>query len=67
MIIDNEALSADDASELLSVAKAAQIANVSVSTMRKWIDTGPIHALRYGRVIRIPRKCLDEFMAEHTF
>lgn len=61
-----ESLSADSAPELLTVLQAAQITNVSASTLRMWINTGQVPAFRSGRVIRITRKSLQEFLAQHT-
>jgi len=40
-------------SELLKVSKAAQILDVDVGTIYKWIDRGVLPAVKIGRTVRI--------------
>jgi excisionase family DNA binding protein len=50
--------------EMLSVSEASQIARVSASTIRNWIQDGHLVAVRYvGRLIRIRRSDLEDFIA----
>ena len=43
--------------------EAAEITNVSEKTIRRWVQHGGLHATEIGRLIRIKRIDLDEFMA----
>jgi excisionase family DNA binding protein len=47
----------------LSIAKAAQFADVAPGTLRRWIRTGRLSARRAGRVHRISRADLEGFLA----
>jgi excisionase family DNA binding protein len=47
----------------LSVTKAARIADVAPGTIRAWIRAGRLTAQRAGRVLRISRRELAQFMA----
>ncbi len=46
----------------LSIAHAASIADVAPGTLRRWIKSGRLPVRRAGRVYRIPRGALDEFL-----
>lgn len=46
----------------LSVAKAARVADVAPGTIRAWIRAGRLTAQRAGRVLRISRRELAQFM-----
>ncbi|MGE0397227.1 MAG: helix-turn-helix domain-containing protein [Kofleriaceae bacterium] len=46
----------------VSIARAATIADVAPGTLRRWIKSGRLPAHRAGRVYRIPRNALDEFL-----
>src|SRR5688500_10841546 len=47
----------------LSVAKAARVADVAPGTIRAWIRTGRLTAKHAGRVLRVSRRELAQFMA----
>ena len=47
----------------LSIAEAAEILAVSPKTIRRRIDGGGLPAFRDGRLIRIKRADLDEYVA----
>jgi excisionase family DNA binding protein len=47
----------------LSVAKAARMADVAPGTIRAWIRAGRLTAKRAGRVLRVSRPELAQFMA----
>lgn len=47
----------------LSVAKAARLADVAPGTIRAWIRAGQLTAQHAGRVLRISRSELTQFMA----
>jgi excisionase family DNA binding protein len=47
----------------LSVTKAARLADVAPGTIRAWIRAGRLTAQHAGRVIRISRSELAQFMA----
>jgi len=53
-------IAADDG--FLSVAKAARLADVAPGTIRAWIHAGRLTAQRAGRVLRISRRELAQFM-----
>lgn len=47
-------------SELLTIAEAAELVKVDPSTIRRWIKSGRLHALRPGpRTVRVRRSELD--------
>jgi excisionase family DNA binding protein len=46
----------------LSVAKAARLADVAPGTIRAWIRAGRLTAQRAGRVLRVSRSELAQFM-----
>jgi excisionase family DNA binding protein len=52
---------ADDS--YLSVTKAAQVADVAPGTIRAWIRAGRLTSKRAGRVLRVSRSELAQFMA----
>lgn len=47
----------------LSVAKAARVADVAPGTIRAWIRAGRLTAQHAGRVLRVSRHELAQFMA----
>jgi len=47
----------------LSVAKAARVADVAPGTIRAWIRSGRLTSKRAGRVLRISRAELEQFMS----
>jgi excisionase family DNA binding protein len=47
----------------LSVAKAARVADVAPGTIRAWIRAGRLTVKRAGRVLRVSRRELAQFMA----
>jgi len=47
----------------LSVTKAARVADVAPGTIRAWIRSGRLTAQHAGRVLRISRRELAQFMA----
>ncbi len=47
----------------LSIARAAKFADVAPGTLRRWIRTGRLPVRRAGRVYRIGRAELEDFLA----
>lgn len=47
----------------LSIAKAAELADLAPGTLRRWIRTGRLPVRRAGRVYRIGRADLEDFLA----
>lgn len=45
--------------EYLTVAEAAQVAKVTVGTMRAWCRAGRVKAGKAGKGWRVPRSALD--------
>jgi hypothetical protein len=48
--------------EYLSIGAAARIAAVAPSTVRTWMDQGMLHRYQAGRVLRVRRGELIEFL-----
>jgi excisionase family DNA binding protein len=51
------------AGEFVSVTKAAQIASVSPQTIRVWMKAGKLRGYNAGRVLRVRRQELEDFLA----
>jgi|GEM_PF-2416627 len=49
--------------DLVKVAEAAQIASVTTQTIRVWLRAGRLKEYRAGRVLRVRRSELEEFLA----
>lgn len=54
---------AANSERFLSIAKAAAFADVAPGTLRRWIRTGRLSAVRAGRVHRIAQHELVDFLA----
>lgn len=52
---------------ILRVSDVAEELRVSVVSVRTWIGEGRLRAFRCGRVIRIRREWLDEFIQKTTW
>lgn len=63
--VRNAAAASPPGSGYLSIAKAAEFADVAPGTLRRWIRTGRLPVRRAGRVYRIGRAELEEFLASH--
>ena len=50
------------ANELLSVSDVGQELEVTPDTVRVWIANGQLRAFRCGRIVRIRRQWLDDFV-----
>lgn len=50
--------------ELLRVQAVAEIADVSVMTVRRWIERGELPAFRDKTILRVRRVDLDQFIEE---
>jgi len=48
--------------ELLTVREAAQMLRVNPITIRRYIASGRLAAVRVGKGIRVPRESLDQFV-----
>jgi excisionase family DNA binding protein len=49
--------------DYVSVAEAAQIASVSPQTIRVWTKAGKLRGYNAGRVLRVRRQELEDFLA----
>lgn len=47
--------------QFLSIDEVAFVLNVSEQTVRKLIKKGRIHAVKIGRIYRIPQESITEF------
>lgn len=54
---------ANDATEYLSVAEAAQLARVSSGTVRRWVRTGELTRHEAGARVLVRRDELERFLA----
>lgn len=59
----NDQSPADPAAEFLPVPGAARTAAVHERTIRRWISEGHLTAYRAGRVYRIRRRELEDYLA----
>jgi excisionase family DNA binding protein len=50
--------------ELLTVAEAAEYVNLTERWLRRAIFEGRIETVKLGRLVRIPRRALDELIEE---
>ena len=48
---------------LLSMARVAELSNVSVRTVSRWIKTGELHAHKLGRQVRVSEEDFMYFIA----
>ena len=58
-----QAADSDGAKLYVSMDEAAEIANVSARTVRRWVQTRELPATEIGRVVRIRRAVLEDFLA----
>jgi len=56
----------EQAAELLTVAQAAALCNLSRSHVYQLVQRGEWPAIRIGRTLRIPRRWLDLWIARHV-
>lgn len=49
--------------ELLTPKEVAEILRVSPRTVQRWVKEGKLWAVRVGRLWRIPREALREFLS----
>lgn len=47
-------------------AEACQLLRLSHMTVRKYVDSGELPVVRYGRAVRFRRTDLEAFMAAHV-
>ncbi len=50
---------------LLKVAEAAALLNVGKDTVHRLILGGELPAVRRGRIVRVSRRAIEEFIAKH--
>ncbi len=50
---------------LLKVAEAAALLNVGKDTVHRLILGGELPAVRRGRLVRVSRRAIEEFIAKH--
>ena len=55
-----------DIPPVLDVIQAAEVLGIAERTMRARIEDGSIHYVRLGRLIRIPRHAIVDFLASST-
>ena len=55
----------EQAAELLTVAQAAALCNLSKGVVYRLVQTGQWPALRIGRTLRIPRRWIEMWIAQH--
>ena len=53
--------------EFLRVSEAASHLNISEKTVRRLIAAGTVKTLRIGRLVRIPRREIERFVAAVSF
>ncbi len=50
---------------LLNIKDVAEVCGVSTKTVRRWIQSGQLVAIRLGRQWRIARKDLERFISDN--
>jgi excisionase family DNA binding protein len=50
-------------SRLLTIRDVAELAGVSIMTVRRWIDHGGLHVHRLGKLVRISHADLAAFLS----
>lgn len=55
---------AENEKNYLTVSDFAKALDVSASTVRNWISSGKLDAIKIGRTIRIPKSELDRVTAK---
>lgn len=53
-----------DYSDLMSVAEVRDFLRLRARTVYQLIYSGRLRAIRFGRTIRVPKKAVEEFLAE---
>jgi excisionase family DNA binding protein len=53
-------------SHLLSVEEAAEYLGISTGTMRNWVSSKRIEYVKVGRLTRVRRTALDQYIAANT-
>jgi excisionase family DNA binding protein len=56
------ALILDDLPEAARVEEAAAVLNISPGLLRREIAAGRVRAIRFGRIIRVPRSAVAELL-----
>lgn len=49
-------------SALLTAAQIAELAKVSLRTVRRWIDAGDLRAAKMGRAVRVATADYEQFI-----
>lgn len=57
----------NDYTELLIVEELCNLLKISPTTAYRLVSSGDIKCFRIGRVWRIPRECVNEYIQEHSF
>jgi excisionase family DNA binding protein len=67
---DNSSATAGIHSHLFTIREVADLAGVSIMTVRRWIDNQGLQVHRLGRLVRISQTDLDAFFAtkrQHSY
>ncbi len=51
----------------LKIHEAAELLNVSKTTVRRLLASGALEAIKVGRAVRVDRDDLDRYVAEHRY
>lgn len=57
----------NDYTELLIVEELCNLLKISPTAAYRLVSSGDIKCFRIGRVWRIPRECVNEYIQEHSF
>jgi excisionase family DNA binding protein len=54
-----------DGVRFFTISQVARLVDVSVRSVRRWIDNGELKAHRFGRSVRIAESDLNDFINRH--
>ena len=52
--------------DILNTNDVRDILDIGKDTMYRLLETGEIKSIRIGRVYKIPKKCLEEYIRRHV-
>jgi excisionase family DNA binding protein len=66
MQVSTEPTAAERRSQYLTLAEAARHIHVSRRTIERWVQQGVLPIAKLGRLVRLSRAALDQYVAAHV-
>lgn len=63
----NQPTNPTEPTRLYTIPESAAMCNCKATTIRKWIREGRLAYVKLGRLVRIERSVLDEFIKANTY